>query len=1145
MSDTNNNARFIGSSNGSTMIATATTTTTTTTTTTAEAARGPCDESSSNGGDDSNANGPIPFGSQSEQNSHDACSSSMSKEDSFPSWSPTKFILVQCLKFLLLNGPLMACWALLLTSWIVKEVWKGPLEALLESYKLSNYDTDGSLGTFNARDNEMTYYYRRCDHRDISTHDANDLLIDPGMTLEERKNVVMTHGAAVMKDILGHETASELRTYLETRHHEYHSNNLDLPWDELFWDGDNGSRLSLGLGPEDGPIIARAIAEVGSNAQLKRTLEATLGPDPAVVEVSTLSTMHDAEPQGIHTDSDWFGSSVLYTRTFLHSYTMFIALQDTTSRMGATTICPGTHWCADEDLYELCQCNFLDEDFEEEYPIGYCNTFEASSNGQTGLDVGVLRQGDAMMFNQNVWHRGPRNFDEARKKNRVMFIMTFVSRRDFEKGDNRQQGWGTYYYMRHSMWGHLFSDLKTAASGGMDLFKSRIWKAYGLLAASKKGNLPWLEHWARQMANDMDFFRGSELGDFRDMLRESQNPVMQWLFLDDAVLKYLFGNSDSGGDDDDIGWKEYLELLVESSVYQSRQLYFIAVGLTALVNTIGYALYCAVWYILGRNEHQRTGKPKYTRPTPVRDISMGFGRILVGHLLVLGIAVAVRHYVLFESPLFKRIHNGEVFFKPFPSLPVYKYSDETGERFLQRTMYAEVFPVDALVAKQDREQRDFRMSNPKHPYAEYYNAERKLIGYKKNPIMLEQMTPMQNTAFPERMDVLVGSRYDARFLASMNSVLDFHPGNKAWIKYMSQYRDVFATLKSSNSPGGLLDLAAETILSKILDGALPSSSLSADSSVPRRFLKQDPQTGWWVVMRRDEAARETKRALLSMAHPKTIRLPYEHWKEVIAEARFGVHRQSVMARKWIPLTAEKRIESLFSHVEDAIDTTRVSPMNTTATSIISHDGERHLLLPSTARGLLPKSIVTGRTAVSMSLNSLESKVGPAPAKAFREHLKQLREGEVTLKLGDHILYKGREEQNTIYQATIVGIDAEEGELEIQPLRNDADEDEYEYEEEVKPITRFVTIDEIQFYRPLREDDYVWALTENPGTEDETWKIHQVLFVSPFGQAEIKVSVEYLNLEDDDEEYYDDPMNIDVRDLYLHDDEVPKIRLRQY
>ena len=110
---------------------------------------------------------------------------------------------------------------------LVDELWQGPLEDLLNSYKVNEYTT--YLGTNSALDHELTYYHRRCDHRDISTHDANDLLVDPNMTLKQRQEIAMTHGAVVMKDILSHDTAVELRHYLETRHHQYNNDGLKLP----------------------------------------------------------------------------------------------------------------------------------------------------------------------------------------------------------------------------------------------------------------------------------------------------------------------------------------------------------------------------------------------------------------------------------------------------------------------------------------------------------------------------------------------------------------------------------------------------------------------------------------------------------------------------------------------------------------------------------------------------------------------------------------------------------------------------------------------------------------------------------------------------------------------------------------------------
>ena len=115
--------------------------------------------------------------------------------------------------------------------------------------------------------------------------------------------------------------------------------------------------------------------------------------------------------------------------------------------MGATTVCPGTHMCANEDMENVCLMN---------------GAFEVSSNGQTGSDAGMLLRGDGLMFNQNVWHRGPGNFDVEFPMNRVNLIITFATRAHHEKGDVRQQAMGTYYYQRWNMWGHTYKDLKHA-----------------------------------------------------------------------------------------------------------------------------------------------------------------------------------------------------------------------------------------------------------------------------------------------------------------------------------------------------------------------------------------------------------------------------------------------------------------------------------------------------------------------------------------------------------------------------------------------------------------------------------------------------------------------------------------------------------
>lgn len=184
-------------------------------------------------------------------------------------------------------------WIILITwasTHLIHNLYSGPIQTLIESYRRTgDVDHEGFYPDFFP---DLTYYGRQCDATDITTSNSNDLILPPEVTKEEATDIMMTHGAVLIQNLLSKETATELRAYLETR-------NVikdELPWHEKFW-GDIG-RLSLGLGVDDAPIIGRALEEVGSNPTLRTVLEGIVGPDPAIVEISTLTTMHGAKVQG-------------------------------------------------------------------------------------------------------------------------------------------------------------------------------------------------------------------------------------------------------------------------------------------------------------------------------------------------------------------------------------------------------------------------------------------------------------------------------------------------------------------------------------------------------------------------------------------------------------------------------------------------------------------------------------------------------------------------------------------------------------------------------------------------------------------------------------------------------------------------------
>ena len=209
--------------------------------------------------------------------------------------------------------------------------------------------------------------------------------------------------------------------------------------------------------------------------------------------------------------------------------------------------------------------------------------FEASSNGLTGPaddngeNGGVMLQGDAMMFNQNVWHRGAANRDPNNPNtNRVMFILTFVTR---NKGiarlesDRRYQGLGTYYYQRWNTWGHTYQDLKdadTVMRQPVAVLRSLgIWKP-----RDRRWGIAWMEHMARELANAEHFY---EDGDLRLFCK----------FLDSiGVPKFLQGEYGRVKKKKLRRWQPFVEEMMDNVVRMLVLMNVAAVGIYFIVRGI-------------------------------------------------------------------------------------------------------------------------------------------------------------------------------------------------------------------------------------------------------------------------------------------------------------------------------------------------------------------------------------------------------------------------------------------------------------------------------------------------------------------------------------------------------------------------------
>ena len=123
------------------------------------------------------------------------------------------------------------------------------------------------------------------------------------------------------------------------------------------------------------------------------------------------------------------------------------------------------------------------------------------------------------------------------------------------------------------------------------------------------------------------------------------------------------------------------------------------------------------------------------------------------------------------------------------------------------------------------------------------------------------------STLPERHDVLFSKRLEPEYLESYTRFLDFHPGNKEWLRDISaahlalSQNDDF----NNNNNDNRLD---EAVVAKVIHDRIVATK--HDGGLPTRFLKQDLATGVWYVLGEDEAVQLTKERLAKAATDETI-----------------------------------------------------------------------------------------------------------------------------------------------------------------------------------------------------------------------------------------------------------------------------------
>ena len=304
---------------------------------------------------------------------------------------------------------------------------------------------------------ELTYYHRKCESvkDDMTATSPRQLLIDPNLTPTKAATQIAHHGVGLFPNVVSQETAEALRDYV------IEENTHKQSWFVLEQD----HRYTWGLDVNMHPSIQTILQEIASHELLIPTIEQLVGTkDPAIIEFSIIGASYGAKDQNYHPDVYSEASGAKYIRTFTTPHTLFIPLQDTTYKMGATQICPGSHLCA--KAKEYCE--------QYGFPISTSGPGSGGNNethDDSDYDGGIWNQGYAAIYNQQMFHRGAAHIDPNGPE-RVILVMTFVSRPT--NVDQRQISLGGTYSIPWYLWGNTFSDYNVQQWGRHRLMNDEL-----------------------------------------------------------------------------------------------------------------------------------------------------------------------------------------------------------------------------------------------------------------------------------------------------------------------------------------------------------------------------------------------------------------------------------------------------------------------------------------------------------------------------------------------------------------------------------------------------------------------------------------------------------------------------------------------
>lgn len=302
-----------------------------------------------------------------------------------------------------------------------------------------------------------------------STTVLEDLVIPATMPSEIAARQAKRHGSAIVRDVITNSTLNVLREMVMD------ANADTVGKGNFIFEPEHRAKLILGHRQ-----ITPMLKEMGSHSVLHSLLEGLLGPASSLVAFDTITAYPGAVGQHWHQDTDCrFNNN---PSKFIELWAAVIPLQDTTTAMGATGICPGTHLCdrpsvSDTTSYETTwdASPELQDKYESFEDWMYRELPFCQMRAET-------KAGDVFLYNSDLYHRGEAHVDATAMDRAVIFI-TFAESR-IGPNDDRIYPTGFFYNMNWDSWGHTNDDLVTIDSWWP-------WQPFGFFNSQREGRIPW------------------------------------------------------------------------------------------------------------------------------------------------------------------------------------------------------------------------------------------------------------------------------------------------------------------------------------------------------------------------------------------------------------------------------------------------------------------------------------------------------------------------------------------------------------------------------------------------------------------------------------------------------------------------------